>query len=182
VHKAERVETKWAEYLAAGDDAKADLVLLIVEREREAAVAAARRLRAAQDALATIPAEAPTDAMLDFANGLREAIRGRVDPTGSMAEVNEALRELFACFVITPDPEEAAHPDNPFRGILIQPWLRPDAAPEPDGAWLPLLARASHGPPPLRSLLAADPEGNVQDSHSYLRTNPNRSEFAASQA
>lgn len=67
---------------------------------------AERRLRAAQDALASVPTEAPADAMLDFANALEEAIRGLVDKTGTMGQVNQGLRELFSAFRIE-EREEA---------------------------------------------------------------------------
>jgi len=102
--RTERVEAKWSTYVASGDDEKADLVLAMVERERDALAQADRRLTAARDALASVPTEAPMDAMLDFTNALREAVRGRVDAQGSMAHVNQALRELFIAFELEPSP------------------------------------------------------------------------------
>ena len=53
------------------------------------------RLRAALDALRDEP---PTDALLDHFNRLSAAVRGRLDASGSLAEVNEELRRLFHCF------------------------------------------------------------------------------------
>jgi site-specific DNA recombinase len=153
--KAEKVEAKWSEYVTAGDDGKADLVLPMVEKERQALVEADRRLTAAQDALASIPTETSADAMLDFANALRESVRGRVDPTGTMAEVNEALRELFVSFWLFETPG-----DGPFAGVAVVPYLR-DGVIAPEDEWAPVV-RAGAEPPPLRWL---HPERNVQDSH-----------------
>ena len=136
--KTEKVEAKWSEYVAA-DDSKADTVLSMVEQQRLALTQAQARLTAAQDALATIPTEAPTDAMLDFANALQEAVRGRLDETNSLGEVNAALRDLFEAFVL----REVEHADTegghwktradgsvafvtdlpPIRRIFIQPFL-----------------------------------------------------------
>lgn len=163
-HKATSVEAKWTEYVASGDDPKANLVLPMVERERQAATKAERRLRAAEAALASVPTEAPTDAMLDFANALQEAISGRVDKTGTMGEVNQALRELIVCFLISETPGKGL-----FDGILIQPWPRAGvvAAPtDPELGWAwPWLVKPTDDPPPLRWLRPSpDPEPNVQNS------------------
>ena len=161
-------------------------MLPIVERERQAATAAERRLQAAQDAFDGVPVETPTDAMLDFGTALQEAIRGRVDPAGSMAEVNEALRELFACFLVKEEPATCWNPSNPFEPhpdrteIVIQPWLRagavaPPSDPELGLPW-PLVAQADDDPPPLRWLQApADPTGNVQNSQAYRPVSVGRS-------
>jgi hypothetical protein len=61
---------------------------------------AERRLAATEDALASVPADASADAMLDFANALQAATRGRLDHAHTMAEVNLALRELFERFLL----------------------------------------------------------------------------------
>ena len=79
----------------------------IVERERHTAVAAEQRLKAG-DALSTVPVEAQTDAMPDFANALRATTTGRVDPVGTRGKVNRAPLELVACFVIAKSPATAA--------------------------------------------------------------------------
>jgi DNA invertase Pin-like site-specific DNA recombinase len=168
LHKAGRVEGKWSEYLATGRDADADLVLPMVERERQTSTATERRLIAAQDALASVPTEAPTDAMLDFASALQDAIRGRVDQAGTMGEVNQALREMFACFTI----HRSGEGHGPFEGILIQPWLlpgvlAPPSDPELGWAW-PKLVKAADEPPPLRWLQPdpdprPDPEQNARN-------------------
>lgn len=164
-NRASKVEAKWSEYVTAGDDRKADLVLPMVERERQGHLEAERRLQAAKDALASVPTDVPADALLDFANALQEAIRGRLDQTGTMAEVNQALREMFECFLISETPGTGL-----FDGILVQPWLRagviaPPNDPELGWAW-PKLVKAADDPPPLRWLQAVgtDPERNEQNS------------------
>ncbi len=165
-HRTAKVEARWGDYIAAGDDAKADLVLPMVEKERHALTAAERRLQAARDALASVPADVPGNAMLDFANALRAAIRGRLDATNSLAEANQALRELFVSFTIS--DTRAPRTAEAFRGILIQPWLRkgvvPPPPPDPELGWeWPKLVKPENNPPPLRWLNPApDPEPNSQ--------------------
>jgi hypothetical protein len=109
--------------------------------------------------------------MLDFPNALQEAIKGRVDPTDSMAQVNEALREVFARFLVREEPAIGWDSANPFtphperKQIVIQPWLKlgviaPPSDPELGWAW-PKAVNVDDDPPPLRWLEAAgDPEGN----------------------
>lgn len=164
--KTEAMEAKWSEYLVT-DEHKADLVLPMVERGRDDLTAAQRRLTAARDALASVPTEAPADAMLDFANDLQAAIRGRLDQSGgTMGEVNQALRELFVSFEVRETPGNGL-----FDGILIQPWLRVDViAPSSDretGWPWPALVKPDQDPPPLRWL---SPEENVPNSQEYRLT------------
>jgi hypothetical protein len=45
--------------------------------------------------------------MLDFANAFQAAIRGRVNTSGTMAEINRARREVFTCVEIREDPATA---------------------------------------------------------------------------
>ena len=93
----ERILGKWeakaTQLLDAGEDTKAEVAMDLAAKKKLDRGRAERRLVAAQDALAGVP----TDALLDFANALQEAIRGRVDPAGTMAQINEALREMFEC-------------------------------------------------------------------------------------
>ena len=106
--------------------------------------------------------------MLDFANALQTAISGRVDARGTMADVNQALRELFTCFKV----HEVPGVDR-FTGILIQPLLRlgviaPPSDPEIGWPW-PALVRPTDDPPPLRWLTPTPPrdpdaERNVPNS------------------
>jgi DNA invertase Pin-like site-specific DNA recombinase len=110
--KTHKVEAKWAEYVDANDP-QADLVLPMIAREREALESAEWRLRAATDALASIPTGAPTDAMLDFYNGLAAAVRGRLESADSLARVNEALGDLFDQFIL----------NSAEQGVSILPLL-----------------------------------------------------------
>jgi hypothetical protein len=163
-HKTEKVEAKWSEYLAT-DERKADLVLPMVERERTELAEAEVRARAARDAFASVPTEAPVDAMLDFMSALQRAITGRLDDTDSLAEVNVALRELFSCFRLSVGPriytrDGKVRFDGERREILIQPFLRADvltwardwALAEHEG-W-PKLVPTDEEPPPLHHLAA----------------------------
>jgi hypothetical protein len=86
--------------------------------------------------------------MLDFANALQDAIRGRLGEARTMPEVNLALRGLFECFHIEEVPGDGA-----FSGILIQPWLpnavMPSSDPETGWPW-PALVKPDEEAPPLR--------------------------------
>jgi hypothetical protein len=176
--RSESVERRWADYVTEGDDAKADLVLPAVQRERDALAAAERRLTATHDALGAVPASAPADAMLDFANALQAAVRGRMDAAGgSLGEVNQALRELFDCFRITetaycgpvenPDGSEGFVYDHPTRrALLIAPFLRQDVAHAMSDEW-PYIVPTDGDAPPLRWLDASD-----ETTLSATRTTP----------
>lgn len=100
--KVEAVEAKWSGYVTEGEDRKADTVLPIVEREREALAQLQTRAQAAQDAASEVPTALPTDAVLDFANALQAALDG-VDVDGTMAAVNVELRRTFGRFLIQRD-------------------------------------------------------------------------------
>jgi DNA invertase Pin-like site-specific DNA recombinase len=158
--RSESHERKFSEYLVS-DEHKADLILPMVERERQALGNVETRLRAAEDALDSIPTEAPADAMLDFAVALQRAVSGRMDQgNNSLAEVNEALRDLFDGFVIQPLYESALDQPDPRPkvpvGLMVQPVLKSAVAHSLDGwrtwHWLDEPA------PPLRWL---QPEQNV---------------------
>ncbi len=160
--KAAKVEAKWSHYVAEGDDAKADLVLPIVQRERDALAGAERRLRATRDALATVPPDVPADAMLDFANALQNAVRGRLDDTGSMAEVNQGLRELFAEFRIYEtawagwQDGRVVFEDEGRRAYMVQPVLRLSVA-HRLADWPKLIDIGDGEAPPLRWLQGPTP-------------------------
>lgn len=133
-------------------------------------------MQAARDALDGVPTDAPTDALLDFYNGLAKAVHGRLDGADTMARVNDALKDMFDRFdLLTTE-----------AGVLIRPVLNAAAAERimgdaveriGSGSWadgfamghqhpdgiepIPLLARESEPiVPPLRSI-TADPDGNV---------------------
>jgi hypothetical protein len=165
----------------------------MVQGERDALAAAERRLTAAQDALASIPTDAPVDAMLDFANALRAAIKGRLDDTGSMAEINEALRDLFTHFTVREDAHlelvDNGHggwrfkTDRSRTQLLVSPFLREGVAHRLSDEW-PKLVATDEDAPPLRWLSAPveDPAGKPHNSHEYLRTKWNSPACCASQA
>jgi len=90
-----------------------------LERERQALADANIRLEATESAFESVPTEAPTDALLDFAVALTRAVAG-VDTTGSMAQVNAELAALFDGFRI--------HPPSHGYGPSIEPVLHPDVA------------------------------------------------------
>jgi hypothetical protein len=104
--------------VAGGQEAKAEIVLGILQRRREERERAEARSQAARDALASIPEEAPADSMLDFYNSLAGAVRGRLDGADTMLKVRDALADLFQHFDLSPTPE----------GILIRPVLSADTA------------------------------------------------------
>ena len=58
------------------------------------------RPQATEAALDQIPTQAPADAMLDFYNELGRAIKGRLTGAGTLARVNDALRDLFSGFFL----------------------------------------------------------------------------------
>ena len=135
------LEARVESLIAAGDNDKADAALAIVAKRRPDRDQAQRRLVAIEDALATIPAEAPVDAMLDFYTSLREAIRGRLDRAGrhSMSRVNEALRDLFDRFVL-----DQGVPD----GVAVLPVLAGGRMDTPQTFFS--VADRAEDPPPLQ--------------------------------
>ena len=194
--RVDAVEAKWSEYVAT-DDAKADLVLPMVERERKTLADLETRAQATQDALESVPVEAPADALLDFALSLQRALGG-IDTNGSMEQVNVALAGVFKGFVLW--QEDGVTRIEPLlhlsvgRALLEQhlsaksdtgrfgpTWpLEPDPLIHPEaGSWM---VRPDEEPPPMRWLSAAAETDGISDhSHEYLRTKPKRPAFAASQ-
>ncbi len=85
-----------------------------VEADRDAAD---ERVRQLQEALAAIPAEPPTDAMLDVFNGLARAVQAG-DHSDNLADLNERLRAVFSEFRLDAIDEDVA-------GVM--PVLREDA-------------------------------------------------------
>jgi DNA invertase Pin-like site-specific DNA recombinase len=112
------IEADYERRLTGGQDEEAGLVLGILKRRRDERGRAEHRAQAAADALATVPSEAPADAMLDFYSELGRAVRGRLDGADTMVTVNHALRDLFARFDLLATP----------AGVLIRPVLGAAAA------------------------------------------------------
>ena len=159
--KLRKMEAKWGEYVAAGEDAKAELVFPIIEREREALSHADVRLTAASDAHAGIPEKAPADALLDYGLALQDAISGRLDETDSLDDLNMALREIFEAFRLrTVERVELVEDagggvslttDSERRQVLVEPLLHLGVAKALSRGW-PALVGTDEEPPPLRWL------------------------------
>jgi len=115
------------------------------------------RLRAATDALSSVADDNADniDPLLDFFNGLRRELSGRVNSATDMKRLNAVIKEFFSEVVLVAS-------DN---GVLIAPYLHADAvervlgerglAPDADG--FPDGLNIGH-PPPLRALRT--PSGN----------------------
>jgi hypothetical protein len=126
--EVEAARADLAEQEARVDRTDGYIELAETESEAKAAMRAAanaeaerqrRRLRvdAAETALAEVPDEAPADAMLDFYNELSAAVRGRLEGASTIARVNDALRDIFKRFVLTPP----RYPDEPTLVIPMLP-------------------------------------------------------------
>lgn len=178
------VSAKWADYIAAGDERTAALVLPAVEREADALAQADRRLTATRDALDSIPEHADGDALLDFAGKLSEAVRGRLDAAdGSMGAVNAALRELFAGFELR-ETEWAGIENGAIvyaggrRAVAVQPILRESVALALADEWPKLIPTDDPEAPPLRWLTvppAPGPEHARHDDVNDVREIPSTS-------
>jgi site-specific DNA recombinase len=151
----------------ATNEAEAQAALRIAAKAHQELERREARLDATQRALDGVPSEAPADAMFDFYSELGAAVRGRLEGAHTLARVNDALRDLFACFVLEPPPRG--------EGIIVRPLLRADLDEGRDGLdlsrWITdefpdevlELARSELGldpriSPPLRQIKA--PEGN----------------------
>ena len=113
--KLARAEARWLEM----DDADQELVKGALRTARTEVERAETRLSATEDALAAVPAETPTDALLDFAAALQRALRG-VDTSGTMAQVNAALAEVHEGFLIWREPCSCDPEDD---AVMIEPVL-----------------------------------------------------------
>jgi len=183
------VQRRWADYVAAGDDSKADLVIGTVERERDALVQAERRLTATQDALDSIPEHADSDALLDFGNALKAAVRGRLgEANGSMEAVNRGLCEVFHSFILRDESWWGTENgtvvwDHPTRrGVTIAPVVRLEIAQSLGDAELPWVVSADDEAPPLRWLTVPGenprgaPDPQPEDNSDHLQ--PSRSQIS----
>ncbi len=109
----------------ADDHPKADLLLDFVQQARQDLAAAETRLTATRDALASVPTEAPRDALLDFATSLRDAIASKVERAHSVEAVNRILVANFEAFRFHPpgDPESVDPTD--FVLDASSAWIEP---------------------------------------------------------
>jgi hypothetical protein len=133
----ERAQARWLR-LTSADDPAADDVLPMVRIAREQEERAATLLQSTRDALAGVETEPDHDALLDFANALHATIRGKLDPNATVAEINLALRELFAGFRLRTTTWGGAVTEAKGRTVVvyedgepavaITPTLRPEVA------------------------------------------------------
>jgi DNA invertase Pin-like site-specific DNA recombinase len=160
--KAAAAERKWSEYLVSDED-KADTVLPMVERERQTLEQTEARLRAAEDALASVPEKVERDRLLDFASNLRAEIAGRVGGSHSVEQLNRSLGELFSGFTIQRDLPADTQSDElddavEAGGVYVFPNLRREV-------WLRLLAEhdEEEPEPPLEWMGAFSKPGSDQE-------------------
>lgn len=161
-----RVESLGDRYEAEPDEARADALLDRLVRARADRDKAERELRSAQ---------AEADAVRAALNGdaLHGALRSVTDAltTGASAEVaafNRRLRDHFDGFVIDPD----GGPPIPLWKVQVPTHIEQPSTPrEPLSGYLTRRAEE------LNLTLSRTPQG----SHAYLRTNPKREAFPASQ-
>ncbi len=106
----------------AEDGGEMQVALRLIREAEEELGRRQNRLRAAQGALGAVPTEAPADAMLDFYNELRDAVRGRLAGANTMARINEALRDIFSCFTIEVNSANRA---GNFDSIVVVPLVPP---------------------------------------------------------
>ena len=105
----------------ASNDSEAKAALRIAAKAQEELERRQRRLQATREALDSVPDEAPADAMLDFYNEHSAAVRGRLDGANTISRVNDALRDVFEAFILSPPSPEAP-------GICVTPIARTDRA------------------------------------------------------
>jgi hypothetical protein len=157
-----RLTAQWARWLGTDAAARADVALGAITRRGGELDRAQRRLVAARDAYALAQEDdgEPTDALLDFYTGLREALSGRVSDAGGDAQrLNAAMRDMFDRVEVRQAPGGVAvRPCLSRAGIeialraLMLGELRMTAE---EGEREPRIV-ASYGaePPPLREILA----------------------------
>jgi hypothetical protein len=124
------------------------------------------------------------DAMLDWWNALSGALRGAIDESGTVGEINARLREVLSEVQMDTLPNGRIKLLAVFanRGEWIpktdENWNPlPDAEPDfyPDQVDMFVPPGLKLGPPP------AHPVNTGGDSQGYRLMNPNRPQFAASQ-
>jgi hypothetical protein len=112
----DRLTAEWERWLGADAADRADIALAAITRREGELERAERLLRAALDAYALAQDDEgePTDALLDFYAGLREALSGRVsDADGDVHRLNAAMRDMF-------DRVELRHVPG---GVAVRPFL-----------------------------------------------------------
>jgi hypothetical protein len=105
----------------AEDDSQAQAAMRAAATAQEEHQRRRKRLDAAKAALHDVPTEAPTDGMLDFYNELGDAIRGRLAGAGTLAQVNDALRDIFLAFVIETSESPSEHRLRNLARVGLEP-------------------------------------------------------------
>jgi hypothetical protein len=101
----------------ASNDSEAQAALRIAAQAHEELVRRQTHLEAVRAALEEVPDEVPADAMFDFYNELSAAVHGRLDGANTISRVNDALKDIFEAFIISPPS-----PDSP--GTCVTPIAR----------------------------------------------------------
>jgi DNA invertase Pin-like site-specific DNA recombinase len=108
-----KLYARWLAAIDADDDARERLTLEALEDVAEECGRLQERVSTSESALEELEQPTPVDALLDFYNGLSEAVRGRLHRT-ELGSVNAGLRELFEGFELNTTAE----------GIQVLPHLR----------------------------------------------------------
>lgn len=171
--RVDRLAAEWERWLNEGDDARADAVLDGLTNRRAERDRAQTRLQAAVDARAAVAGGTePTDALLDFFNGLRAELTGRVARAeGDVKRLAACMRDYFQRVELTVTEEgvriapvlSAAATERIFRTMLDEedmayafggePLRDEDCTTGPDGC----VATGGESviPPPLRGFAVA---------------------------
>jgi DNA invertase Pin-like site-specific DNA recombinase len=164
--KVKRLEGKISDDYAAaidkGDEARADLAVATLQRQREAREQLEASIGDLEATIAESPDAAPVDAMLDFWNGLRRGISTALD-TENVTTVNDALRDRFVAFhigVSADGGEIEVTPELPAETPAVVVWDSPEGRPEADTpeAWA---AFYRDNPPTTAKLVTYENGGNA---------------------
>lgn len=112
----EKIKRKVAVALAEEDDVMAHAAAAALEVKERDAEQARYRLRQYESLLAAVDTDSPADSALDYFNALKDAVRGRIDRSASMRELNAELRGMFKTFQL----------DTTTEGIRCLPVLDDD--------------------------------------------------------
>ena len=116
VTAVDKIKRRVAKALAEEDDQMARAAAAALEVKERDADQARRRLTQQERILAAAETAVPVDAALDYFNALRDAVRGRIDRSASMRELNAELRAMFKAFRL----------DTTVEGIRCLPVLDDD--------------------------------------------------------
>lgn len=157
-----KVSDDYAAALDRGDDARADLAVTALQRQKELAEQLETSIDDLRATVAAAPDTAPVDAMLDFWNGLRRGITTALD-TENVATVNDALRDRFVAFHVSiSDDGESIEvtPELPAETPAVVVWDSPEGRPAEDTpeAWA---AFYRENPPTTARIVTYENGGNA---------------------